>query len=180
VIGAINVVGAVIFPAFNDFLAGAFHVPDAVAQELAKSGNPVTAAMAGVQTAVGVVTAAGTVIANTIVTEVNKVRAAAMQPGAFAPLAATKPVTTSAVTKSAITTPAVDAAQTPPKKPRKAGPTTPPQPPVSFANPLSGLAKGLTKVLPPKSKPGAKSGLQSTDLGAQTGVPSRPALRANR
>jgi len=180
VIGVINVVAAVIFPAFNDVLAGAFHVPDAVAQELAKSGNPVTAAMAGVQTAVGVVTAAGTVIANTIVTEVNKVRAAAMQPGAFAPLAATKPATTPAVTKSANTTPAVDAAQTPPKKPKKAGLTTPPQPPASFANPLSGLTKGLTKVLPPKSKPGGKSGLQSTDRGAQTGVPSRPALRANR
>ncbi|MGX9673660.1 hypothetical protein [Mycobacterium sp. HM-7] len=180
VIGVINVVAAVIFPAFNDVLAGAFHVPDAVAQELAKSGNPVTAAMAGVQTAVGVVTAAGTVIANTIVTEVNKVRAAAMQPGAFAPLAATKPATTPAVTKSANNTPAVDAAQTPPKKPKKAGLTTPPQTPASFANPLSGLTKGLTKVLPPKSKPGGRSGLQSTDRGAQTGVPSRPALRANR
>lgn len=178
VIGAINVVAAVIFPAFNDFLAGAFHVPDAVAQELAKSGNPVRAAMAGIQSAVGVVTAAGTVIANTIVTELNNVRTAAMQPGAFAPLAATKPVRTSAITGA---TAAPD--QTPPQKPKKSGLTPPLQTSAQSVNPLSGPAKGLTKVLPkPDAKPGpdGKSGLQSNDRGAQTGLPSRPALRANR
>ncbi|MUL75088.1 hypothetical protein [Mycolicibacterium sp. CBMA 226] len=188
VIGAINVVAAVIFPAFNDFLAGAFHVPDAVAQELAKTGDPLRAFMAGAQTAVGVVTAAGTVIANTIVTEVNKVRDAAMQPGAFAPLAASKPVTTSAVatsavTTSAVTTSAVTTSQTPPKKP-KTGPTLPSPTSGQFGNPLAGLAKGLTQVLAPKPnlKPGpdGKSGVQSSDRGAQTGLPSRPALRANR
>lgn len=188
VIGVINVVAAVIFPAFNDVLAGAFHVPDAVAQELAKSGNPIRAAVAGVQTAVGVVTAAGTVIANTIVTEVNKVRAAAMQPGAFAPLAASKPVTTaaittSAVTTSAVTTSAVTTPQVPAKKP-KTELTSPPQTSGQLPNPLSGLAKGLTKTLTPKTgpnaEPGGKPGLQSNDRGAQTGVPSRPALRANR
>ncbi len=175
VIGAINVVAAVIFPAFNDVLAGAFHVPDAVAQELAKSGNPIRAAMAGIQTAVGVVTAAGTVIANTIVTEVNKVRAAAMAPGAFAPLAASKPVTTAAITPFAATS------QSPPKKPKTAL-ASPSQTSAQLRGPLPGPAKGLTKALTPetgpKAEPGGKSGFQSSDRGAQAGVPSRPALRA--
>ncbi|WP_409430176.1 hypothetical protein ACJEIK_19935 [Mycobacterium sp. SMC-16] len=178
VIGVINVVAAVIFPGLNFFLAGAFHVPDAVAQELANSGNPLRAFMAGVQTAGGVVTNAANVVANTIVTEANKVRAAAMQPGAFTPVAAPKPVTTSAVT------PEVTIAQTPPKKPKK---TPPSQSSGQFPNPLAGLANGLTKATKaltpkpdPKSKPDAKAGLQPSDRGAQTGLPSRPALRANR
>ncbi|BBZ58559.1 hypothetical protein [Mycolicibacterium phocaicum] len=178
VIGVINVVAAVIFPGFNFFLAGAFHVPDAVARELANSGNPLRAFMAGVQTAGGVVTNAANVVANTIVTEANKVRAAAMQPGAFTPVAAPKPVTTSAVT------PEVTIAQTPPKKPKK---TPPSQSSGQFPNPLAGLANGLTKATKaltpkpdPKSKPDAKAGLQPSDRGAQTGLPSRPALRANR
>jgi hypothetical protein len=186
VIGVINVVAAVIFPAFNDFLAGAFHVPDAVAQELAKSGNPVRAAMAGVQTAVGVVTAAGTVIANAIVTEANKVRAAAMQSAAAAPAAAPKVVSTSAVSptlptslpkskKTELSTPIDDVNK-----------STPPKPRGQVLNPLAGLAKGLTKALTPKPKPKSKtesdgkSVVQSNDRGAQSGAPSRPALRANR
>lgn len=173
VIGVINVVAAVIFPGFNFFLAGAFHVPDAVAQELAKTGNPLRAFMAGVQTAVGVVNNAGNVVAKAIVAEANKVRAAAMQPGAFAPLAASKPATTSAVT------PAVTVTQPPPKKPKTASPSL-----GQLPNPLAGLAKGLTKVLPPKArpnlKPGGTFGLQLKDLGAHTGLLSRPALRANR
>ena len=180
VIGVINVVAAVIFPGFNFFLAGAFQVPDAVAQELANSGNPLRAFMAGVQTAGGVVTNAANVVANAIVTEANKVRAAAMQPGAFTPVAAPKPVTTSAVT------PEVTIAQTPPKKPTK---TTPSQTSGHVPNPLAGLANGLTKAtkaLTPKPKPSRKpkpdgtSGLQPSDRGAHSGLPSRPALRANR
>ena len=180
VIGVINVVAAVIFPGFNFFLAGAFHVPDAVAQELANSGNPLRAFMAGVQTAGGVVTNAANVVANAIVTEANKVRAAAMQPGAFTPVAAPKPVTTSAVT------PEVTIAQTPPKKPKK---TPPSQTSGQVPNPLAGLANGLTKAtkaLTPKPKPSRKpkpdgtSGLQPSDRGAHSGLPSRPALRANR
>ena len=186
VIGAINVVAAVIFPGFNFFLAGAFHVPDAVARELAKSGNPLRAAVAGIQTAVGVVNNAATVVANTIVTEVNKVRAAAMQPGAFAPLAAPKPVTTAAAVGPALPTstakPTKPALSTPKDGVDK--PTPPSHPRGLVQNPLSGLVNGLTKVLPPKpkpkSKPDGQSGLQSSDLGAQTGLPSRPALRANR
>ncbi|WP_061005958.1 hypothetical protein [Mycolicibacterium mucogenicum] len=180
VIGVINVVAAVIFPGFNFFLAGAFHVPDAVAQELANSGNPLRAFMAGVQTAGGVVTNAANVVANAIVTEANKVRAAAMQPGAFTPLTAPKPVTTSAVT------PDVTIAQTSLKKPKK---TPPSQTSGQVPNPLAGLANGLTKATKaptPKPKPSRKpkpdgtSGLQPSDRGAHSGLPSRPALRANR
>lgn len=179
VIGVINVVAAVIFPGFNFFLAGAFHVPDAVARELANSGNPLRAFMAGVRTAGGVVTNAANVVANAIVTEANKVRTAAMQPGALTPVMAPKLVTTSAVT------PDVTNAQTPPKKPKK----TPPQTAGQVPNPLAGLATGLTKATKaltpkpkpsPKSEPDGKSGPQLSDRGAQTGLPSRPALRAKR
>ena len=115
-----------------------------------------------------------------IVTEANKVRAAAMQPGAFTPLTAPKPVTTSAVT------PDVTIAQTSPKKPKK---TPPSQTSGQVPNPLAGLANGLTKAtkaLTPKPKPSRKpkpdgtSGLQPSDRGAHSGLPSRPALRANR
>jgi hypothetical protein len=80
VVGAINVGAAVIFPAFNDFLSGAFEIPDAVAQELAATGDPVRAAAAGVGTAAGVVTAAITVIADSVVTAVSNTRAVAAQP----------------------------------------------------------------------------------------------------
>lgn len=76
-ISLINVVAAVIFPAFNDFLAGAFQIPDAMAQELAASGNPVRAFAAGLKTGVGVVTAAAKVIAQSIVSGVNSIRTAA-------------------------------------------------------------------------------------------------------
>ena len=78
-VGALNVVGAVIFTGLNDVLSGAFQTPDAVAQELAATGDPVRAAAAGVNTAAGAVTAAGTVVADSVVTAVNNVRAAAGQ-----------------------------------------------------------------------------------------------------
>ncbi len=64
VVGLLNVGGAVIFPAFNDILSGAFQTPDAVAQELAATGDPVRAVAAGVNTAAGAATAAVTVIAD--------------------------------------------------------------------------------------------------------------------
>jgi hypothetical protein len=104
VIGAINVVAAVIFPAFNDFLAGVFQVPNAVSQTLATTGDPVRAFTAGLNTAIGVVNAAGTVIANTIVTELNNVRTAAVQPiAAVQPVASVQPV----APKPALSTPVV-------------------------------------------------------------------------
>jgi hypothetical protein len=79
VIGAINVGAAVIFPAFNDVLGGAFQTPDAVAQELAATGDPVRAVAAGVNTAAGAATAAVTVIADSVVTAVSNIRTAAGQ-----------------------------------------------------------------------------------------------------
>ena len=78
-VGALNVGGAVVFTAFNEVLSGAFETPDAVAQELAATGDPVRAVAAGVNTAAGAVTAAGTAIADSVVTAVNNVRAAGGQ-----------------------------------------------------------------------------------------------------
>jgi hypothetical protein len=79
VVSALNVVGAVIFPGFNHILSGAFQVPDAVAQELAASGDPVRAVAAGVNAATAAVTAAGAVIADSVVTAVSDIRAATGQ-----------------------------------------------------------------------------------------------------
>lgn len=113
VVGAINVVAAVIFPAFNDVLAGVFQVPDAVAQELAKTGNPVRALAAGIKTAAGVVAAAGAVVAQAVATAVHDVRNAAAgqsadtsktAPTAVAALAP-KTVTTSQTSTPRVTTP---------------------------------------------------------------------------
>jgi hypothetical protein len=79
VVGGLNVVGAVIFPGFNHILSGAFETPDAIAQELAATGNPVRAVVAGVNTAAGEVTAAVTDIADSVVTAVGSIRAASGQ-----------------------------------------------------------------------------------------------------
>jgi hypothetical protein len=79
VVSALNVVGAIIFPAFNHILSGAFQVPDAVAQELAATGDPVRALAAGVNAATAAVTAAGADIANAVAKAVSDIRAAAEQ-----------------------------------------------------------------------------------------------------
>jgi hypothetical protein len=79
VVGALNVGGAVIFTALNEVLSGAFETPDAVAQELAATGDPVRAVDAGANTASEAVTAAGTAIGDSAVTAANNVRAAAGQ-----------------------------------------------------------------------------------------------------
>jgi hypothetical protein len=79
VVSALNVVGAVIFPGFNHILSGAFQIPDAVAQELAATGDPVRAVAAGVNAATAAVTAAGAVIADSVVTAVSDIRAATWQ-----------------------------------------------------------------------------------------------------
>src|SRR5882757_3270955 len=76
VVSALNVVGAIIFPAFNHILSGAFQVPDAVAQELAATGDPVRALAAGVNAATAAVSAAGADIAASVVKAVNDIRAA--------------------------------------------------------------------------------------------------------
>jgi len=81
VVGAINVGAAVAFPAFNDVLSGAFQTPDAAARELAATGDPARAVAAGVHTVTGVQTAAGTVIADSVVSAVDNIRAATGQSG---------------------------------------------------------------------------------------------------
>jgi hypothetical protein len=75
VIGAINVVAAVIFPALNDVLLGAFQVPNAVAQTLARTGDPLQAVGAGLTTAVRVAGAAVRVIVDAAATAISDVRA---------------------------------------------------------------------------------------------------------
>jgi hypothetical protein len=79
VVSALNVVGAIIFPGFNQILSGAFEVPDAIAQELAATGDPVRALAAGVNAAVAAVTAAGAVVADSVATAVSDIRAATGQ-----------------------------------------------------------------------------------------------------
>lgn len=79
VVSALNVVGAVIFPAFNHILSGAFQVPDAVAQELAATGDPVRALAAGINAATAAVTAAGADITNAIAKAASDIRAATGQ-----------------------------------------------------------------------------------------------------
>lgn len=73
---ALNIVGAVIFPAFNQVLAAVFDVPDAVAEELADSGNLGRAVGAGVRTTAGQLRTAVTVVATAVVTGVRKVATA--------------------------------------------------------------------------------------------------------
>ena len=70
---ALNVVGAIIFPAFNDLLSAAFEVPDAIAQELAVTGNPVRALAAGAGAAAGRLNAAVTVVAQSVVTAAHNI-----------------------------------------------------------------------------------------------------------
>lgn len=76
VISGINVVGAVIFPGFNDFLSAAFETPNAAAQTLATTGNPLAAGAAAVSALGARVVAAATVIANSVVTAINNIRTA--------------------------------------------------------------------------------------------------------
>ncbi len=78
-LGAIRVGEAIVFPAFNDVLFATVSVPDAAAQELAATGDPVRAAAAGVNAAVGAAAAAGTAVADSVVTAVGSIRNAAAQ-----------------------------------------------------------------------------------------------------
>ncbi|BBX69001.1 hypothetical protein [Mycolicibacterium psychrotolerans] len=76
VVESLNVVGAVIFPAFNHVLSAVFDVPDAFASELAVSGNLGLAAAAGVRTAAGHVHAAVSVVGQTVRTGLQHVATA--------------------------------------------------------------------------------------------------------
>jgi hypothetical protein len=104
VVSLLNVGGAVIFPAFNDVLGATTAVPDAMAQELAASGDPARAVAAGIAKAAEAGNAAVSVIADTVVTAAEDIRAAA-GPAAHTSTAAALQ-TTSAATKSE---PSVDA-----------------------------------------------------------------------
>jgi len=109
VISAINVVAAVIFPAFNDVLGAVFSAPNAAAQELATSGDPARALAAGINSATQSANAAVTVVAESVAKAVNDIRAAAGQsnPGDTVALrhnpAATKATETKPGHRSAVT-----------------------------------------------------------------------------
>ena len=76
VVEAINVVAAIIFPAFNHVLSAVFETPDAIAQELAATGDPVRALGAGVDALTGRLAAAVTAVADSVVVARNNIRAA--------------------------------------------------------------------------------------------------------
>ncbi|WP_164478755.1 hypothetical protein [Mycolicibacterium stellerae] len=73
-LGAIRVGEAVVFPAFNEALQATVGVPDAAAQELAVSGDPARAAVAGADAAVGSASAAVNVVARSVVTAADDIR----------------------------------------------------------------------------------------------------------
>ena len=77
VIAGINVIAAVIFPAFNDILGAAFSAPDTAAQELAATGDPVKAIAAGAASAAASMNAAVAVVADAVSTGISDIRAAA-------------------------------------------------------------------------------------------------------
>lgn len=87
VISAINVIAAVIFPAFNDVLGAVFSAPDAAAQELASSGDPARALAAGMNSATNSLNAAVTVVSESLVKAVADIRAAAGQQSASSAVA---------------------------------------------------------------------------------------------
>jgi hypothetical protein len=176
VLETINVVGAVIFPAFNDVLAGAFQVPDAVARTLAATGNPVAALAAGLNTTVRVLTAAGSVVAKAVGTAVERVRAAAsgspanVRDRTALPSAAQSPLTATHLShRRGQLQPGSETGQ-----------------PTAKTN--HGTRAKLTKSTEPTVKTEPTAHVKSTAdpgshrkvRGSHTGRPSRPALRARR
>jgi hypothetical protein len=102
-LSAIRVGEAIIFPAFNDVLQATVGVPNAAAQELAATGDPVRAVAAGVNSAAGTVNAAVSVIANSVVDGVNNIRDAAGQSSQGNMLALTqKPSTTTTSVRTSL------------------------------------------------------------------------------
>ncbi|KAA0020023.1 hypothetical protein [Antrihabitans cavernicola] len=72
-VAAIDVGAAVAFPAFNDVLSGAFHTPDAMAQELAATGDPARAMAAGADSVTAAGKAASGVVADAIANAADKI-----------------------------------------------------------------------------------------------------------
>jgi hypothetical protein len=93
-LSAIRVGEAIIFPAFNDVLQATVGVPNAAAQELAATGDPVRAVAVGVNSAVGTVNAAVGAVAGSIVDGIENIRAAAGQSSQGSMLALTQKSTT--------------------------------------------------------------------------------------
>ncbi len=96
-LGAIRVGEAVIFPAFNDVLQATVGVPDAAAQELAVSGDPVKATAAGARAATASALAAVNVVSRSVVTAARDIRNATpvTQKAAMTTTSASGRVTTS-------------------------------------------------------------------------------------
>ena len=157
VVSAINVVGAVIFPAFNDVLAGVFKVPDAMAQELAKTGNPARALAAGIKAAAGVVAAAGKTIAAAVVTAVHDVRNAAGARTLTAATSKAAPTTALKATTAKTPTTVRATASATPISVAKAGTAQRP-------HPVRDALRNVVKKVTPK--PSGKGGKQ--DSGAST------------
>jgi hypothetical protein len=120
-------------------LSAAFETPDAVAQELAATGDPVRAFAAGVNTAAGEVTAAVTDIADSVVTAVGDIRAASGQSLLANP--GTQPQN-SATTATATTTAAARAKVGPPR-PLVTTTTNHPKSELGTSHPLRDVASNL-------------------------------------
>jgi hypothetical protein len=101
-VGAMNVVAAIIFPGFNDILGAAFSAPDAAAQELAASGDPVRAAAAGIASASRSFNDAVSVVQEAVRTAVDDIRAEAGAPSSAPVAASTATVTSAAVSAAAM------------------------------------------------------------------------------
>jgi hypothetical protein len=105
-ISVIRVGEAIIFPAFNDVLQATVAVPNAAAQELAATGDPVRAVVAGVNSAAGSVNAAVNVVADSVDDAVRNIRTAAGQPAGAGALSLTqKPSNTTTFTHTKVESP---------------------------------------------------------------------------
>jgi hypothetical protein len=78
-VGALNVGGSIIFDGLNDIILGGLGAPDAAAQTLAATGDPVRAVAAGAAVTAGSVNAAITVVTKATTKAINDVRNATPQ-----------------------------------------------------------------------------------------------------
>lgn len=132
VVEATNVVAAIIFPAFNHLLSAIFDAPDAFAQELASTGDPFRAVAAGVDNAVGHLAAAGTVIADSVVTGLRNIHTAIEESRADSRTTATTVDVPEATRRSVTTTPDTEDTTEPVDEAEEEAPVDePPDPPVS-------------------------------------------------
>lgn len=159
VVEATNVVAAVIFPAFNDVLAGAFQIPDAVARALAATGNPVMALVSGLKATAKVLTAAGTTVAKAVVTAIDDIRAAA--PSA--------PNGTASVEMASV----AESTSAAPHLSRRGGQ-------LQLRSQTAKLPAQTDRAMHAKPSAHAKAAAHRSERGSHSGRPSRPARRAKR